>query len=514
MRKYFSFIINKYPILKYLIYTFKQKDIFTIPHDFKFVKENIQPKKNNILIFTERYWSIHTAWELYIGKILQNKNYNVTVIGCGGYNTFCDAFKLEDQSNSSICINCAYSLKKSCSKFGIKYISMLEFMNNNHNIKSNIKIDLNKEDLESKIVECSTFRHIRSNNIYDDNYSPTKKKFLKSLNNTNNFFSNFLSTHHFDLFFVLNGQFANSNLLIQYSNLLNRKYITYERGNIKNSLVFSVNNNAVPFTMKEIFVEYDNYILNSNDKTKLYNYLNTRDKVGNGHINFFPIIENNISKITAELNINPNSKIYCLFTNLIWDSAVYGQDTIFNNMYEWIKKTIIYFISNPNKHLIIRIHPAETRITWWKTRYTTADFINSNFKNLPSNITIIDSSNTISSYILMKISDIGLIYTSTTGLEMGILNKPVISVANGHYSGLDILYEASSIDHYIKLLNEINLPMPSQVIKIEKYMFLLYFIKMIKVVDIDENLGYHFRIKNQSQINPDFEKSILNIFSL
>ena len=114
----------------------------------------------------------------------------------------------------------------------------------------------------------------------------------------------------------------------------------------------------------------------------------------------------------------------------------------------------------------------------------------------------------------MKISDIGLIYTSTTGLEMGILNKPVISVANGHYSGLNILYEASSIDHYIKLLNEIHLPMPSQVLKIEKYMFLLYFIKMIKVDDINENLGYQFKIKNQSQINPDFEKSILKIFSL
>jgi hypothetical protein len=150
----------------------------------------------------------------------------------------------------------------------------------------------------------------------------------------------------------------------------------HDKNKFKNSLVFSVNNNAVPFTMKEIFVEYDNYILNSNDKTKLYNYLNTRDKVGNGHINFFPIIENNISKISAELNIKPNSKIYCLFTNLIWDSSVYGQDTIFNNMYEWIEETIFYFISNPTKHLIIRIHPAETRITWWKTRYTTADFIN------------------------------------------------------------------------------------------------------------------------------------------
>ena len=33
----------------------------------------------------------------------------------------------------------------------------------------------------------------------------------------------------------------------------------------------------------------------------------------------------------------------------------------------------------------------------------------------------------------MKICDIGLVYTSTTGLEMGYLNKPVISVANAHY---------------------------------------------------------------------------------
>jgi hypothetical protein len=179
-------------------------------------------------------------------------------------------------------------------------------------------------------------------------------------------------------------------------------------------------------------------------------------------------------------------------------------------MYSWIKTTIDFFVQNPTKNLVIRIHPAEVRITWWQTRYSTLDFINLNFDVLPSNIKIIEPANSASSYELMKIADVGLIYTSTAGLEMGILNKPVISSANGHFSGLNLIYEAHSKMNYIDLLNTNLNPMKNQKSNLEIYMYLLYFKKMISVKDINESNGFEFKIDSHKHIDLNFSDFILN----
>jgi len=506
MRKTFSRLLNSYPNFKYFLLRFGKSKFSSIPKDFQ--KDLSNDPRKSVLIFTERYWDIHVAWELYISKILQLRNFRVVIVGCDGLNDFCDSFKLEDRNN--ICLNCSFSLKKACTKFGVEYISMREYLHNNiSHLNQNI-VDLTDLSFCKELVECSTMRHLRSNRL-DDFYWPiTEEKFIKSLRRTNDFLSIFLSSNNFDLFVVLNGQFANSRLFIEYSKVLNKPFLTYERGNIKNSLVVSINKNAVPFTMKDLWEVNSKNNLSSSQINKLYQYLNSRDKVGNGHVNFFPSINNNEVGIRNYLNFNICNKTYCLFTNLIWDSAVYGQDTIFTNMYSWIKTTIDFFVQNPTKNLVIRIHPAEVRITWWQTRYSTLDFINLNFDVLPSNIKIIEPANSASSYELMKIADVGLIYTSTAGLEMGILNKPVISSANGHFSGLNLIYEAHSKMNYIDLLNTNLNPMKNQKSNLEIYMYLLYFKKMISVKDINESNGFEFKIDSHKHIDLNFSDFILN----
>lgn len=503
-------LFRKFPFAKFYINKyFNTHGISTIPNDFR-IKKIIKPDTINVLIYSERYWPVHNAWELYIAKLIETENYNVTVLICDGLNSFCDSHSLNSDIQIDICKECRFNVKKICEYHGIDYISMNDYVRTNKTNKViQSPIDNFSESELNNFVECSVVRHLRSNNKNDSDWEIVENKFKNSLRNVDNFFKKYFFENDFDYFFVLNGQFANSKLFTNYAQLLKKKFITYERGNIKNTLVFSKNKNAVPFDMSYILKDSSIKI----DIELLKKYLNTRSKVGNGHVPFYTEIDDNIDSIKKKLGVRYDNKTFVLFTNLIWDSSVYGQDTIFQDMYDWIFKTIVFFIKNESLSLIIRIHPAEEKITWWKTRYTTEDFINEKFADLPSNIKIINPSDPTSSYSLMKISDVGLVYTSTTGLEMALENKPVIISANAHYSNLNLMFEPKNIEEYYSLLEQTLKPIERQIENVQKYLFLLYFVKMIKLNDIDETNTYNYKINSFEKYDKDFKNKILKIFN-
>ena len=492
---YFKYLIN---------FLLRRNGYWSIPKDFSGEKRSSIDEKR-VLFFSERYWPIHNAWELYISKILELCDYKVTVIGCDGLNSFCDSYTLE--KSESICSDCKLNLKKMCNFHGIDFVSMNEYLDK-YKDDSRIQSPIINDFEFKEIVECSVMRHLRSNNRNDAYWDIVEQKFVKALKNVDDFLKVFLKKNKFDYFFVLNGQFANSNLFLKYAKKYSVSFVTYERGNIKNSLIFSKNKNAVPFDMKDLFSS-DEFNINVDE---LYNYLNTREKVGNGHVPFFTDTIRDVNQIKQKLNLNFNNKTFVLYTNLIWDSAVYNQDTIFENMYEWVLETILFFNNHPQFNLIIRIHPAEHKITWWKTRYTTMDAIADSGIILNQNIRIINSNEILSSYSLMEISDVGLVYTSTTGLEMALENKPVIMSANSNYSRCNLVYEPSSKSEYLELLNTNLKSLINQKKRVEKFLYLLYFIKTVKVNDLNESNTFNYTINSISDSDVHFKNTLIKLF--
>jgi hypothetical protein len=55
------------------------------------------------------------------------------------------------------------------------------------------------------------------------------------------------------------------------------------------------------------------------------------------------------------------------------------------------------------------------------------------YKALPANISIIEPEDNINFFSVLELSDIGVGYTSTVGLEMAIEGKPVILISETHY---------------------------------------------------------------------------------
>lgn len=470
-------------------------------------------QKGKVIIYAERYWPIHACWELSIGKILQEDGYEIIVVACDGANNFCDSYAYGNVPGKH-CGDCSYSIKQITGKFGFSFLSISKYLDEksiNYNKFSRV-FRIIESELEN-IVGCSFLRHLRSNKVSNSDLK-IKGHLISSASKTNLFWDIFLSENDCKFCFFLNGLFFNSAVLKRHCEIRGIDYYTYERGNRRNTLIFSRNSIAVPIKMEETWNRFKEVDLDYSQIEATRNYLSRRVDLGNGHISFFPKKKNfflNKEK-ASDLNKVSYKRVYAMFTNIIWDSAVYQQDTIFENMYDWIEKTVGFFIERTDLRLIIRVHPAEIRIEWWKTRYGVVDFIRDRFKSLPDNITIIGPDDADDSYQIMEYANIGLFYTSTSGLEFGLNNKPVIVCGNSHYAFMNFVYKPTSFEEYYTFLSSELSVDESQYDEIIKYCYLFYFLRTIDIPFVSETKKFELLLSDFSEVNGNLKKQILDIF--
>ena len=165
--------------------------------------------------------------------------------------------------------------------------------------------------------------------------------------------------------------------------------------------------------------------LTTTEKNQINEYLKSRilhkDDV------FVYNFEENLSKneTIKLLGLNPDKPIYTLFTNVLWDAASAQREIAFKNPVEWVIETIKWFNNNQDKQLIVKIHPAEVVIG---TNMPFYDIISS--KVIPkSNIRIIKPYEKVNSWSIYDISDLGIVHTTTAGMEMPLVYKPCIVVS-------------------------------------------------------------------------------------
>ncbi len=73
-----------------------------------------------------------------------------------------------------------------------------------------------------------------------------------------------------------------------------------------------------------------------------------------------------------------------------------------------------------------------------------------------SNIRIIKPTEKVNSWSIYNISTLGIVHTTTVGMEMPLVNKPCIVVSKTHYRAKGFTLDIDSKEAYFKLLNDFN----------------------------------------------------------
>ncbi len=140
--------------------------------------------------------------------------------------------------------------------------------------------------------------------------------------------------------------------------------------------------------------------------------------------------------------------IVLLATNVIGDSLTLGRQVFSDSMTECLERTVGYFANHPEFQLVVRIHPGEL-VTKGPS---VADVVHRALPDLPAHIHLVPAEAKINTYDIVEIANLGLVYTTTVGLEMAMSGVPVIVVGNTHYRNKGFTLDPTSWEAYFSLL--------------------------------------------------------------
>lgn len=411
------------------------------------------------LLETNHYMNFHV---LALSKSFSLRGYEVIVIVCDEYLPACEIKNCRMTANENPCFKCSTNRKNLVSKFNLKTLSISSILSEIEDPVSYGKSIFKNYNINQKsfntIVEDSVTRHFYGAE------STFNKNEVKNIR-----------TKHTETAYI--SLALGEILLKKYSPEITLNLMTvYSAWGPMNMLfdlcgVAPITVSMTPFnfrairlnnpdifkhrrTFKRFLKNRNGALLNNDENAKLDNFLSIR-KLGNDKLmkewGYFQ------QSAIQDLAINNNKKNVFLFTNIPWDQGLNEFAGIFEDVMDWVYRTIEHFKDNKDIDIWIKPHPAEVRGTS-KSGKNVSDFIKLNYPKLPKNIHLIDADLGISPYSLFEHIDVGVVLTGTLGLEMSLENIPVISAGINPCYGLGLLSEPVSEEEYFEAITEIIAP--------------------------------------------------------
>jgi hypothetical protein len=236
--------------------------------------------------------------------------------------------------------------------------------------------------------------------------------------------------------FMLNGSFFAESIMAAMAATRGIPFATYEKGFIHDGIVVTpqapASRLAIPGSAWEAARVTH---LTDAESVEIDTYLESRRRGAGTLDNFWRNRVEDVARIRREQRLEAGRPLVVMFCNILWDSAVVGRDLAFPSMGDWVLGGIRWAGSHPEVDLVIRIHPAEVGLRNHPTRERMADHIAAHGGVLPQNVRVVQAEDPTSSYVFMDEADLGLVYTSTVGLELAARGVPVLVAADTHYRG-------------------------------------------------------------------------------
>ncbi len=161
-------------------------------------------------------------------------------------------------------------------------------------------------------------------------------------------------------------------------------------------------------------------------------------------------------KLRSDLGLDERP-VVLLATNVLGDSLTLGRDVFAASMADWITQTVRFFADRPTVQVVIRVHPGE-RLAHGPSM---AEVVRAALPSIPEHTHIIGPLEKVNTYDLMEFAALGLVYTTTTGMEMAMNGIPVVVGGQTHYRGRGFTFDPSSWDEYYAILEK-NLAEPKR----------------------------------------------------
>lgn len=255
-----------------------------------------------------------------------------------------------------------------------------------------------------------------------------------------------------DMVIMSHGIYSTWGPPFQILDCANIPILMYGRGKRKNTLKFDWNKTGDSWDVTEEWERVKDIDLTDVQLDVINKYLESRI-THKDDVFVYNFGKETTKKETIQfLGLEADKPIYTLFTNVLWDAASAQREIAFNNPVEWVIETIKWFNEHPEKQLIVKIHPAEIVIG---TNMPFFDIIMAQI--MPeSNIRIIKPEEKINSWSIYEITTLGIVHTTTAGMELPLVNKPCVVVSQTHFRNKGFTIDVESREEYFEILENFD----------------------------------------------------------
>jgi hypothetical protein len=407
-----------------------------------------------VLFVNPRDWAEHVSYQAVMAHALQLRGASVHMLTCGGGLEVCDRANTYEAPPMP-CRSCARFVEHSMDAHGFHHTSMRQYWAPGDeggwpelDERSRDELaDVRDGDVAlGRLIDIPLKWFLCAADLDDDPLAGvTSRAFLRSARRIARGIERALDDIEPDIIVLLNGLFLFEGIAWALAERRGIDVVTYERAFLKETLVFS---RETPAGFYDFSADWAKAArpLTDGENTELDDYL-ARRRQGGAFDQFWEFRERAVDRGTGRLAV--------LFTNLTWDTAVIGRDAAFPGIRAWVDTVIEAFAARPEHRLVIRVHPSELHLPGKRTRDGLEAYIRSRFETLPPNVEIVSADDLTSSYPLMDHADVGLVYTSTTGLELALSGTPVIVAGATHYRDKGFTLDADDAEEFLDQLDAV-----------------------------------------------------------
>ncbi len=261
-----------------------------------------------------------------------------------------------------------------------------------------------------------------------------------------------LGRHKPDVVILPNGTILEFGVIYQVARFLGIPTVTYEFGEQRERIWLAQDAEVMRQETNELWWMHQDQLLSPQQIDQVQKLFSARQRASlweNFARRWQGVPSEGGAQVRQALGLDERP-VVLLATNVIGDSLTLGRQVFSYSMTEWLKRTMLYFAAHPEVQLVARIHPGEL-ITKGPS---VADVVHKALPSIPEHIHLVPADAKVNTYDLIEIADLGLVYTTTVGMEMAMSGVPVIVVGNTHYRGKGFTLDPASWDDYFGTLSE------------------------------------------------------------
>ncbi len=428
-----------------------------------------------VLILSFRGWSTHVALEAVIGHAVAQSGWTPVFATCGGRLPVCDVMPVH-AAPPMPCRSCAEYAGGAIAAAGHELTRLNEM------IDFPAATRLAREQVAGlrSVSECERFtidglaigEMVRTSVAWflargtlDERPSvlDAYRAFLVSGIVLAQAFDRLLARTRPRRIFALNGRFFAERILLEIARRQGIGFTTYEKGFRPGTVVTAPEGFASDLLIPEAEVSaaLERKLSPAEDR-RLEAYLQGRRRDSGGLDRLWTRPLEEAVAVRRLLGLEASRPLVAMFCNILWDSAVVGKDLGFPSMGEWVRQGVAWAGRHPDIDLVVRLHPAEVRLTNHRSIERMGSFIRKVAPVLPPNVRVIPAESQLSSYTLMNLTRVGLVYTSSVGLEMAAQGVPVVVAGETHYRGRGFTVDPTSVAAYWEAVESLLATGPSR----------------------------------------------------